>query len=260
MFRRLIFFCLLGLLAVPLLPLRAQTADSLRLEAVIRKAQKASLPQCRTKLRRLLKETVHDSVRFKSLWHLCQKRLDHDDDHPVKDSLLLTCLRYGLLSERLPAAEQQRSRLLLQQIESGQPGHPAADFTFIARDGRHLHLSDLKTGENRILVFFDPFCRKCQEFIVHIANDKRFSDLIERQMLSITAVNTDADRPMWERIKNDLPAGWLVGQNLSESVFTNYDLRGYPSVYLLGKDGRVILHCSNIELIYKALYGLIPTK
>lgn len=260
MLRRLIIFCFVGFLFVPLRPLHAHTPDSLRLEAIIRRAQSGSLPQSRVKLRRLLKEAARDSARFNSLWNLCKKKLDHEADDAVKVSLFLTGLRYGLQTERLSTAERQRAQLLLQQIASGQPGHPAADFSFTARDGESLNLSELATGKIMLLIFFDPFCRQCQEFITHTANDKRFSDLLQRQMLCITAVNTDADRPMWERIKNDLPAKWLVGQTFSDRVFKHYDLRKYPSVYLLDKDRRVILHSSDIKLIYTTLSDMIPAK
>lgn len=250
---RRLFFCLTAWFTATVLPLHGQNADSLRLEAIIGQAHEVSLAKSRNRLLHLLKEAAHDSVRFNTLSRLCEKRFNHGAADAACDSLCLICLHYGLNSKYLPAAQKQRHLLLAQQMMSGRRGHLASDFAFTARDGQSGNLYGIVSTVPVLLVFFDPYCQQCQTFISQTSQDKRFNDMIEGQKLRVIAINTSPDRPLWERIKNDLPPGWVAGQSSSEEIFNHYDLRSYPSVYLLGKDRRVIIHSADANLIFSTL-------
>ena len=76
------------------------------------------------------------------------------------------------------------------------------------------------------------------------------NECIRKGRIHVLAVDTEPDIPMWERIKNDLPASWTVA--CDEGTIQeegSYDLRSYPAIYLLGKRQKVILKNASLTTL-----------
>lgn len=209
-------------------------------------------------LQRLLKQSEADSAAYRSMMRQCDSLLYANDTPYHSDSLYVVALRHRLSSRWLSPQEKQVPALRLRQLESNRAGHPAADFSLRLRNGRQSRLSQMAGNNATLLILFDPSCRRCQRFVAALGLDDRLGTLLADGELNIVCVDVDPDGPMWERIKNDFPPTWSAGFAESGTILSDYDVRTFPSVYLLDRRLRVILHSDNIDNLLENALKQLP--
>jgi len=116
---------------------------------------------------------------------------------------------------------------------------PAPDLKLPTADGS-VQLSDLK-GKVVYLDFWASWCVPCKKSFPWMnAMQQRYA----AQGFEIVAVNLDKERALADAFLKQIPASFTVAFDASGSSAARYKLRGMPSSYLIGRDGK--LHASHI--------------
>ncbi|MDE6451784.1 MAG: DUF5106 domain-containing protein [Odoribacter sp.] len=137
--------------------------------------------------------------------------------------------------------EKVRYRHLLEAARKNRPGMPAADFTYLTRDGKQQTLRHTP-GNNLLLIFYDPVCEHCREVMAQLQSDVLVRQQIQDKRLTILAVCVDTGREVWDLTKTSLPTEWVIGfetGHLQEQEL--YVLPELPTIYLLDADRNVVL-------------------
>ena len=91
------------------------------------------------------------------------------------------------------------------------------------------------------LDFWASWCLPCQKSFpwMHEIKQKYASKGFE-----IVAINLDKDRKLADKFLKDMPVNFVVAFDPSGKSASEYKLRGMPSSYLIGRDGKI--HASHI--------------
>ncbi len=103
-----------------------------------------------------------------------------------------------------------------------------------------VQLSELK-GEVVYLDFWASWCLPCKKSFPWMDDmQKRYS----KQGFKVVAVNLDKDKALADEFLKQKDVSFTVAFDASGNSASKYKLRGMPSSYLIGRDGKV--HASHI--------------
>lgn len=110
----------------------------------------------------------------------------------------------------------------------------------LSTENGSVQLSALK-GKVVYLDFWASWCVPCKKSFPWMnVMQKRYAD----QGFVIVAVNLDKERALADEFLKQVPANFIVAFDASGNSAAKYKLRGMPSSYLIGRDGKV--HASHI--------------
>lgn len=246
------FVLLCLLLLLPALP--AAGGGTLRVASWFRSVRRQTTARQMQALNRLLAQAEADSADYRSAIGQCDSLFWAPASPFHDDSLSAVSLRHRQGSRWLAPEERMAAAIRLRVLDANRPGHRAADFGLLLSDGRRTMFSETAGQGGTLLIVFDPSCRRCQEFVAALQRDARFGRLLEQRLLHIVCADADADPCLWEAMKSDLPPAWTAGMATDDRLATCYDLRAFPSVYLLDRQLRVAAHDDNLDNLFaKAL-------
>lgn len=220
----------------------------------VEKLNGKTIEEAETQIKVLLQRAESGKAMYRPLL-LAARHTLFDADLPLRNDCLYRLIATrALQSKELSEAEKERSRFELSILDSNPLNKRAADFTFKSREGEQMSLQTLK-GKNRWLTFFfDPDCMKCQDLVSGLRSNLGLNQLIQKGKIKVLAIDVQGDRPLFERIKNDLPPNWIVGiADTSQDIQEVYDLRSMPTVYLLDKKKKVKLRNATFGQILEAI-------
>lgn len=146
--------------------------------------------------------------------------------------------------EESPAAGtalKARAADRLEIAQKNRPGMKAADFSFTTREGEATSLSKFNSTSDILLIFYDPDCQQCKEFMGPLKSDENLKNMISEGSLTVLAVYTGENRALWERTATDYPSEWTVGYEPGSIEDEDiYVFREFPAFYLLDREKRVI--------------------
>lgn len=156
----------------------------------------------------------------------------------------------GLLGE----AEQIRLADRKKMCSKNKVGEPATNFTFVLPDGKSSSLYKMLKGEYTLLVFYSPDCHTCESVIAYMSQSQRLKSALDKG-LEVVYIYPFGDKEEWRTTLSKMPSFGTVGMDEAGTIVGEslYDLRATPSIYLLDKDGRVVLRDANIGLIEEYL-------
>ncbi|WP_352422097.1 DUF5106 domain-containing protein [Proteiniphilum sp.] len=153
--------------------------------------------------------------------------------------------------------EESRSRYGFQRemAMKNRIGESANDFTYTVASGQSFRLYDLKS-EYTLLMFTNPGCSTCTAVTERLKESRELNDALAlnsptRTMLTILALSPDNDLDEWIAHLPEIPVRWVYAYDKSGEITTKklYDIRAFPTLYLLDKDKKVVLKDTSIEMI-----------
>lgn len=129
-----------------------------------------------------------------------------------------------------------------------QEGVMAPDFTIYTADNPDgFTLSSLR-GQYVLIEFWASWCPDCQK---ETENMKKMHAEYAPQGVVFVGVSFDTDRDQWQDYINENGLNWIQFSELKpwkeSSISTAYNVRWIPTLYLIDKDGRVILGTVNVS-------------
>lgn len=194
--------------------------------------------------------------------HMCDlsEKYLYDPNSPMRnEELYISVLKYIIDSELIVEVDKMRSIYQLKMLLKNRLGNIAADFKYTLNSGDTGRLFNLKS-EYTILFFNAPNCYDCQWVKEYIKESKVFSKLnlhevknIAETKLIILGIYPSVDIACWQA--SEYPDFMLNAYDASLTIKNEelYDLKAFPSLYLLDKDKRVLLKDAPIEDIEKWL-------
>lgn len=165
-----------------------------------------------------------------------------------KDSLHLF---YSKLDNQLQNSEYGIALKNSFEIEKIKIGKPFIDISAKDLEGNNVKLSDFK-GKVIVLDFWAIWCHYCHE-----QNQEEFPRLKEKyknEDFIIISYSVDVDKKDWEKSTKADNIDWINISNLrgvSDKVVTQYGVQGYPTSFIIDKDGIIIKQMNGYE--YNAL-------
>lgn len=176
----------------------------------------------------------------------------YDPNSPARnDERYIAVLRHIADSPHVGDIYKTRPKDQLEMALKNRPGDPAADFGYALADGTHESLYAVR-AEYTLLVFYDPDCPGCREVTARMAASRLLrSWTAVRRRLSVLAVYPGEDTALWRQRKGELPDDWIVCCDSPRRISSDrlYDLRAFPTLYLLDKAKRVVLKDATFEAV-----------
>lgn len=136
-----------------------------------------------------------------------------------------------------------------------QPGTEAPDFTLAAPDGTSYSLSDFR-GSYVVLDFWASWCPDCRKDIPEM---KRLHDEYGKN-IRFVSVSFDDKKDSWTRCIETNGMDWLHLSELKKWKTTEvsrlYNIQWIPAMYIIDRQGRIILSTVMIEKVAAKLKEL----
>ncbi len=136
-----------------------------------------------------------------------------------------------------------------------QPGNEAPDFTLTAPDGTSYSLSDFR-GSYVVLDFWASWCPDCRKDIPEM---KRLHGEYGKNIRFIS-VSFDDKKDSWTRCIETNGMDWLHLSELKKWKTTEvsrlYNIQWIPAMYIIDRQGRIILSTVMIEKVAAKLKEL----
>jgi thiol-disulfide isomerase/thioredoxin len=122
------------------------------------------------------------------------------------------------------------------RVEEGGSHGPAPEWTLQDLEGRNVSLQDLR-GKPVVLDFWATWCTPC-EFQIPILNEvyERYRDRVEFVGVAVDVDGREVVAPFAK--ERAIAYRVLLGD---EDLAQKYGARGFPSLYVIGKDGNITL-------------------
>ena len=210
----------------------------------------------------LLKKSEDDRRMFSFILQLSRKYLYEPDSPLLNEENLIPFLQYALQSPLLGDTEKISPQYLLDCISKNRTGNVAGDFTYTLINGATGNLHSLQ-ADYTLLYFNDPECDDCKMLIRKLAASTAISQHTLSGKLKIITVYVNGDLEAWQKHAGDVPPSWIYACDAEQAINDGsiYDIKRFPSLYLLDRDKRVILKdisFQTLEEYLRTLYSVIP--
>lgn len=206
-------------------------------------------------LRYTLKKTKENKamhVYFASLF----EKYFYGQNSPFRDEeFYLVVLKELAKSPLLTEAERSKYKFQLSMAKKNRVGKKAADFRYTLSSGETFNLYAIKS-DYLLLVFFDLGCYTCDAVIHQLQVSEPLNGAMKmnsptRTMLSVLSVYLGNNIDKWLMYLPQLPAEWInaYDQGMVITKKNLYDIKAFPTLYLLDKKKKVILKDVSIEAI-----------
>ena len=194
------------------------------------------VPVSSVPMENLVRNASADTLATIFVWEIADKYLN-EPNSPMRDAEKYRIFLHAL-AESPVVTDAYRDKLRYQMAiaELNRPGTVANDFSYVTRDGKRKSLLSSAKGKLTMVIFYDSDCDNCKHILGDLVNIT-FPDGVK-----VIAVDVADNKEIWIERSGSLPADWEVGfaiDDLNDERL--YHLPALPTVYLLDKDGRVLL-------------------
>jgi thiol-disulfide isomerase/thioredoxin len=122
------------------------------------------------------------------------------------------------------------------QIQVLDISFPISDFSLPLLNGKTQTLSGLK-GKVVFLNFWATWCPPCRE---EMPDMEKLYQRFKNEDLEFLTVNIQEGKAEVESFMKDFKLSFPVALDSNGDVATKYGIRGIPTTYIIGRDGRII--------------------
>lgn len=151
------------------------------------------------------------------------------------DEIYVKYLDALVRNKKISESRKLRYERQLNQLTSSAADAVAPSFMFTDTEGKEQTYKP--NGVVTVIEFGNPDCDDCRHTKLKMDTDVSFSSVVEKGLINVLFIVPDADDDWKEKI-GTLPKGWKGGA--SEEVSDIYDIRLTPTLYVIGKSGKII--------------------
>ena len=133
---------------------------------------------------------------------------------------------------------QLKKQVELTQKKQSENIGSTLPITFTAFDGQNVDLSKLK-GKVVLIDFWATWCGPC---VAELPDVKKAYEKFHSQGFEVIGISFDKDRSKLERFIKDQEMPWpeyFDGKGWDNEFGKQYDIRSIPTMWLIGKDGKL---------------------
>ena len=199
---------------------------------------------------------------------ICRVVLEKNPSHKVQAEAL-AALANELSRQKTPEAEREadelRARLAVDYADTEKGaraarklelavGSTAPDFTGRTIEGREFKLSEYR-GKVVLVDFYGFWCAPCRASIPHL---RGLAELHREKPFAIIGVNTGDAPEAYKRGLEEHGITWTSAyQGQRGEISEKYDVRAYPSFFLLDREGVIVAKGHSAEEVTGAIERLL---
>ena len=196
-----------------------------------------------------------DTVMYKHFGLMFEKYL-YDPNSPFRNEeyyipVLQELVNSSLLSDEMKSVYQfQLDMVLMNRV-----GQKANNFSYTLDTGQSFKLYDLQS-QYTLLMFSNPGCSTCEMVTRQLNSSQPITSALSmnsptRTMLIILTIYPDDNLDEWHSHLPSMPSNWLhaFDQGMQITNQRLYDIKAFPTLYLLDENKRVLLKDTSIEEI-----------
>lgn len=152
-------------------------------------------------------------------------------------------LEWAQSSPKLLRQYQEEAERLLSIVERNLIGNKAEDFSYKTIDGITHRLSR-SFAPLRLLIFYSPDCERCHRELEELGQNETLMASVERRELEILYINPNIGGQQHLRVDSigSATSSIVYGLSIEDLLALGlYDIQAWPTIYLLGSSGEVLL-------------------
>jgi len=181
----------------------------------------------------------------------------YDPNSPMRsDVYYQPVLEYLIAARQTSDTDRERYKTRLTMVRKNMPGSVANNFNYTDLVGESKSIHE-QFGMSKLLVFYDPNCPHCRDILKQMAGSPHLNALIHDKALKVLAVCPVGDVDGWKAYQQNIPDNWTNGFVKEEVVIHKglYDLRAFPTIFLIDNNNNVILKDTELEQIVNVFRG-----
>jgi hypothetical protein len=170
-------------------------------------------------------------------------------DSPLSDEeKYIPFLQEELRSSVLNETEKIRPKFLLENVMKNRTGQVAGDFTYTRLNDQTGTLHAICT-DYILLYFHDPECEECLALGRKLSASPVIGKGIEEKTLTVLSVYLQDEPERWKEHASAVPDTWIYARDAGQVISMEgvYNIKRFPTIYLLDKDKRVLLKDTTFE-------------
>lgn len=202
----------------------------------------------------LFRKASAEPKMYSFFWKTLDRYLN-DPNSPIRNEELYISVCQSIV--KLPVIDEviaSNASFNLKQALKNRMGMKAADFQITLESGKQLQMNGLK-GKYTLLFFYEPDCHTCIQAKAFMRQSGFLNNLLQNSIVTLVAFFPQDDKQLWLQRLPDCAPNWINGYD-PDGYFTEkqpYDLRAFPTFYLLDKEKKVLLKDVPIEAIMQYL-------
>ena len=196
----------------------------------------------------LMKKAESEPKVFADLITLSEQYLYALTSPLCDEEKLIPFLQYALQAPVFSDVEKIRPAFVLECITKNRLGDTANDIVYTLKTGDTGTLHSIN-AEHTLLYFNDPECEDCKFLIKQLIASTKINDLISNNKLKIITVYLFDNIETWEKHSSEVPDTWIYSRDAEQKIMieNDYNIKQFPTIYLLGKEKKVILKETTFE-------------
>lgn len=164
------------------------------------------------------------------------------------DTYYSVVLNYLISSDGISETDRAKYKTHLALVQRNLPGVEANNFSFQRATGEVGDLHSLR-GAYKLIVFYAPLCKACKSTMPDLKAIHRLVQRTKKSKVTLLTVCATGRESDWLHYQAELPEEWINGYNKEDEIIRNglYDLKAFPTFYLIDKDNKVLLKDADME-------------
>ncbi|MDR2147459.1 MAG: DUF5106 domain-containing protein [Tannerella sp.] len=202
----------------------------------------------------LMKKAEIDPDMIITLAILSEKYLYEPDSPFADDEKYIPFMRYMINSQKVAPENKIRPRFMLEYASKNRKGEQADDFiyTLVNGDTASLYAID---ADYTLMFFKNPTCEECNKMTRKLMFSSAIDDLAKQGKLKILTIYLLDDVEEWKNHASSVLHSWIYARDAEQKIQAEglYNIKRYPTLYLLDRDKKVLLKDTDFEHLEKYL-------